>query len=138
MMWFHHVTHKEPSSVVSAVQSYLDGCYASYVVSHGQLVPSWAWLNRCAHGDLATVRSIPEAEPPSLGRVATCSWTWAEYILAKDLLAVVEDDEELLSRIQRQVLIPLEMALIERSKSEVLTAASLVFSVRAAIRSCLT
>lgn len=68
---------------------------------------------------------------------AAASWLRAERLLAAELLAIVDDDEELPFNIQCHVLIPLETALIDSETTEDLTASGLVLSVSAALRSSL-
>lgn len=131
MTRFRRHRKRMPPPVAPAVEAYLDGSYAAFVTKLGKTVPPWAWLNRCAHGELETLRALA---PARLGD----TWARAERVLADELLLIVEDDEELLSRIQCHVLIPLEMALIDREAHEHLTAPGLVLSVRAALRSSLS
>jgi hypothetical protein len=63
---WHRRSRNEPASdscdVWSEAEAFLGGTYAEHLISHGRRVPSWAWLNRVAHGteaDLAALHGHP-------------------------------------------------------------------------------
>jgi len=71
-------------------------------------VPAWAWLNRLAHGFAAEVRALA-AEGASLDD----HWDGAIRFLAGELVARAPDDRSM-ATLQRDALVPLELAMAAR------------------------
>lgn len=139
-MWFrrHKLERISTSTIAVEAAAYLHGSLATCRMALGLSVPSWAWLNRCAHGDLACLNALRSSAPePVTGEESLLTWLQAERLLVDELMEIVDDDEEFLQRVQGQILLPLEGLLIEKENSEEITAATLVHSVRAALRSSL-
>lgn len=129
-------TDSGQSRLVAEIEAFLSGELVAELSQRGDPVPDWAWLNTLAHGDLCHVARLRR---PTLLRVdRTGDWTadaWrtAQGLLAKDLLELSRSDSEALTRLQRTVLVPLELELIQAE--EQLSALELVQSTRAALRS---
>jgi hypothetical protein len=111
------------SGLADEVQAYLAGALVDRLSATRQPVPVWAVLNRLAHADRADLLRLVEgadvdwvAHPSSRQPY----WMPAERFVAGDLLAAARTPEDL-GRTQRATLVPLELALIERSKIERLT-----------------
>jgi len=138
-MWSIRRRQKRDLSLASEVEAYLDGSYAAYRKGLRQSVPSWAWLNRCAHASLATLRRLPREELTE-DALARPDWSWAraERILVGELLSIVGESQEALGRVQQRILIPLELEYLDPEENAQLTAVGLVLSVRAALRSSLS
>ena len=122
---------------VDETESFLSGTFAQEMRARGDAVPGWARLNVLAHGDLATIEGLRQ----SSGATAPAyvdeddAWSSAVRVLATELAALVEGDAGLLMRIQRSVLVPLELRLIQVESRRTLTAPDLVQATRAALRS---
>lgn len=132
-----HCRWRGDSSLAREAEAYLAGRYLALMSQRDGWVPAWAWLNRCAHGDLAILHALSGEASAGLSVVAL-SWASAERLLAAELLAIVDGEEELLRNLQWRVLIPLEIVLIDREGTEELTPRGLILCVRAALRSLLS
>ncbi len=111
------------SGLSDEVEAFLTGRFVDHLAARHEPVPVWAVLNRLAHADSRELRSLVEGFAsdwvihPSL---APPRWLASERFIAGQLLAQAATPEELV-RIQRRVLIPLELQLIERAKQGNLT-----------------
>ena len=123
--------------LITDIEAFLSGDYATCLQRHGEAVPWWASLNRPAHGDL---RDLQEAQRPLPGRndpieaSLSDAWICAERLLVREVLAFVDGDSDLLRLVQRSVLVPLELHLIEQAATSALTALELVQAARQALR----
>ena len=113
------------SSIVSECESFLAGRYAQHLRSAGRTVPPWAWLNRLTHGSAVDIRSLAAGDGDFPGDPRSA----AVRFLAGELLARADDDAGL-AVLQRDVLVPEELALADRWQ-EPLTAGQLVSRVLA-------
>lgn len=106
------------------VEAFLGGWLVEHLRAVGRAVPAWAVLNKPAH---ATVEELMDLARPGDGVRADDAggrepvWRCAQRSLAADLLDAVTTPDEVLG-IQRAVLVPLELWLIERSKTERISA----------------
>lgn len=111
------------TGLADELEAFLAGRYVDFLAARHRPVPAWAVVNRLAHGtrdELARIvegRTGPQASPPQR-RVA---WEESERFLAAQLLARTADAGELLA-LQLASLVPLELALVERVKTERLDA----------------
>lgn len=97
------------SPIVSECESFLAGRYAEHLQSVGRTVPPWAWLNQLSHGLASDIRNLAEGQggcPDDPGNAAV-------RFLAGELL-VRADDAASLAVLQREVLVPEELALANR------------------------
>lgn len=97
------------SSIVSDCERFLAGRYAQHLQSEGRTVPHWAWLNQLSHGSAADIQSLADGHGGRRGDPETA----AVQFLAGELLARA-GDEDALAVLQRDVLIPEELALANR------------------------
>jgi hypothetical protein len=127
-MWFARFRHRpEPdrpgnhpgesrswreSEIGDEVSAVLEGRAAGYFAVRGQPIPPWAVLNRLAHADWSQLTRLVEGNKPGLT---------TERFVAGHLLARAATPDRL-RQIQREVLVPLEMQLIDRGKVDRLTA----------------
>ncbi|HMD46314.1 MAG TPA: hypothetical protein VKG43_09150, partial [Acidimicrobiales bacterium] len=99
--------------LVEEVGAYLDGTALDLFCRRGALVPPWAWLNVLAHGSARAVearaRRHQEVFEPG------GSWGWAVGVLATEMLRAAGGDRAELGRIQREVVLPLEISLLGRA-----------------------
>jgi hypothetical protein len=102
--------------------------------SHGRRVPSWAWLNRVAHGTEADLSALIGGEHPWDGSTnGNTGWHRMVSFLAADLLALARATDQTLSALQREVLVPLELELAREDNHRRLNAAQLVSVALAAL-----
>jgi hypothetical protein len=126
------------SRLIADIEAFLSGEYAGHLRRHRDTVPGWAQLNQFAHGDIETLRTA--RRPLSARRPATFAdpseeaWTTAHELLAGEIIELVGSDPWLLSHLQRNVLVPLELHLMHEGD---LTAFELVQFTRSALRSTL-
>lgn len=133
---------KAPTSdgdvLIAEIEAFLSGDYATYLMRRRREVPGWAWLNSFAHGELTTLReakrSMHPLGTPSHVAGAEKAWFQAQSIVSRDLLRIVEDDPQRLTLVQRSILVPLELRLMELETDAGLTAYDLVQATRAALR----
>lgn len=127
----------------------------------GHVAPGWAWLNAFAHGDLGCIRQVRRLCTEELAALADAqeeawtvsdplensgreaavkqeAWRSAERVLADELLELVDDDNEILRRIQACALLSLELQLLDSKGRDALSLFELVQSTRAALRSILS
>ncbi len=102
----------------------MSGTYADYLKSRGLPVPAWVWINGLAHGGLAEVKSAaatrhvigsPEA---LIAEIACCVLRALQRGAALEML-------------QRNTLIPLELALAARAGRAPTDSVELARSIKA-------
>jgi len=71
---------------------------------------AWMMLNAVAHGRPERVRELAAARPPIPG--SRMSWYQSRAKVAETLVEKSGDDDAELTRLQRDALVPLELALI--------------------------
>jgi hypothetical protein len=94
----------------------------------------WLVVNRLAHAEPATVlRMANEQEPLDASPLrGTPSWAAAEHSLARRLVWAGASDEDM-RLVQRLVLVPLELELIERSVTTTLGLGEIMAAVGKAL-----
>ena len=125
-------------AVANEVEALLAGTYVRHLSACGQQVPAWAYLNEVAHAPRSVLRarvSAWEYARRVVGFGPEVSWRDAEAALASEVIAVADDDDAALSRLQREVLVPLELRLAGSPRAELTSPASLVGVARAALHS---
>jgi hypothetical protein len=111
------------SGLADEVEAFLTGRLVDHLSGCRQPVPAWAALNRLAHADRDELRNLVErggelrVTHPSFVQP---QWMATERFIAGQVLAR-SGTAEALARIQRTMLIPLELQLIEWAKIEPLT-----------------
>jgi hypothetical protein len=116
----------EGTEVGDEVAAFLAGRLVDHYAATGHPVPPWAVLNRVAHAER------PELARLLMGRVAV-AWAGPERLIAAHLLTRAPTPEAL-GALQRDVLVPLELELIERWKPERLGVDEVVAAVVDALR----
>jgi hypothetical protein len=154
-------TSADAAQLVAETEAFLSGEVLCRFLRSGHVAPGWAWLNAFAHGDLGCIRQVRRLcteESATLADAQEEAWTvsdplenswrevavkqeaWrsAERVLADELLKLVDDDNEMLRRIQACALLPLELQLLDFKGRDALSPFELVQSTRAALRSILS
>jgi hypothetical protein len=151
----------ELAELVSETEAFLSGDALSLFQRSGRVAPAWAWLNALAHGDLDCIRRVRKMCTEESAALADAqeeawavsdpledswrevamrreAWRSAERVLADELLELVEDDSEMLRRIQASAILPLELQIFDSEGRDALSPFELVQSTRAALRSILS
>jgi hypothetical protein len=114
-------------------EAFLHGTLAGLLARQLRTLPPWLLVNGPAHATPGELRRLAQGKaapvvlvgaPPSYRG----AWMMAERSVLLHLLATAGDDDEL-GRVQREVLVPLELGLIERSTTESLTLGGIVAEV---------
>ncbi len=115
--WHKKTTHEATlgDEVAAECGAFLEGRFAQLLEARRRTVPSWAWLNQVAHGDLEQLRDLAGNVRPArqLGQPA---WEWPQAVadIAAELLWLVGDDPPALRQLQLEALVPLELELMGR------------------------
>ncbi|HEY7626980.1 MAG TPA: hypothetical protein VH761_07925 [Ilumatobacteraceae bacterium] len=107
-MWFRD-TDPDGRELVRDCEAFLAGRYVEYVLNRGDHVPTWAWTNLLAHGTVEQLRS--PATTFSVNWIELLQpWLQARAYLAGEILDAAYRDGPL-CRVQRKLLVPLELRL---------------------------
>lgn len=103
-------------------EAFLEGRLVEHLVAAHRKVPAWAVLNKVAHASVRELADLVETDAGtgSAGGVAGPLWLSAQRSLASRLVGGGARPDEI-KRVQRAVLVPLELWLIERSKVDTVT-----------------
>ena len=107
MMTIRLLSDPEAMVLVAECEAFLDGRYAELVEGAGAPVPPWAWMNRLAHGTEDELRG----EVDRLGDLH--GWRQTSAYVAAEMLDEVDAGHLTLAALQRDVLVPLELDVIE-------------------------
>jgi hypothetical protein len=118
-------------TLLRETQAFLDGSYAEQFVRKPRMLPAWAVINPAAHGDLARLRALAASRPDLSAMPDACV---AVRALAREVLLLVEDDQELLTALQTAILRPLELELIAACSRTRVSTRQVVSSARAVLR----
>jgi hypothetical protein len=121
--------------LVEGAESFLAGWYEQYLRENGQVIPGWTRLNGVAHGDLNALKcmaqSLNSRDVRPIAGYSDRAWRVAQALVAEEIVTMAMDSPELLQRIQRRVLIPLEFHLMEEER---VTALELVVLIRELVK----
>jgi hypothetical protein len=106
--------------LVKESESFLNGEFAESGVPADEPAPVWVWINLLAHGTAEQLRQ------EAVVRAGTDDWHRARSLLAARLLAAVASGDTSLTVIQRDVLVPLEFAIISSRTADCWSPAQLV------------
>jgi hypothetical protein len=125
------------SGVADEVEAFVEGRLADRIRAQGNSVPAWVALNRLAHADHKTLVQLVEGKgQKQLTPIRPVHpWVEQERFIAAHLLATSGATPEALDRIQQQALVPLELSLIERSRTERLSPEKVLDAGREALDS---
>jgi hypothetical protein len=112
------------SGLADEVEAFLEGRFVDHLATHGQPVPAWAVLNRLAHADHAELVRLVDGDllDPRYGGPKPHAWAVPERFIAANIVVTRGATPEGLREIQRGVLVPLELQLIEDTRHEKMTA----------------
>lgn len=108
--------------VVGEVEAFLTGRLVEHLLTTGRPVPAWAVLNRLAHGALEDVIELAQpGDEVMAGRDRRePGGQRGQRALAAHLVASTATPGDVMD-VQWEVIVPLELWLIERSRSETIT-----------------
>jgi hypothetical protein len=99
------------------VEAFVDGRLVEFLQAADRPVPAWAVLNRLAHARIDELTELAAGGEPPAGEPA---WLRAQRSLAATLVTGATRPADIVS-FQRAVLVPLELWVIQRSRSEAVT-----------------
>jgi hypothetical protein len=148
MSWFESRRMRRVAStsgaarLITDTEEFFAGTYAEHLRRHHEQVPGWARLNTLAHGELSDVRflrrSLAARKAAAFADWHEETWRKAERTLAGEVLEIVRSDADTLARVQRRILVPLELALMNSEAAGGLSVAQLLDSTRSALRSSIS
>lgn len=129
-MWFRDVD-PDGRELVRECEAFLTGRYVEHVLDRGDHVPTWAWTNLLAHAEADQLRC--PAKSFSVNWVELLEpWLQARAYLAGEILDAA-NREGSLSRVQRRMLVPLELRLAADPATRMLTSSHWVAMVLKAL-----
>jgi len=94
-------------------EDFLAGRYHELLAgNHRQAPPGWAWINPLAHVDHAELKRLA-----NLSSARDDPLAFLSYLADELLLRTSDDDDGALRRIQHDILVPLELALLHHASS---------------------
>lgn len=129
-MWFRD-TDPAGRDLVRECEAFLAGRYVEYVLDRGDHVPTWAWTNLLAHGTGEQLSSPTTSFAVNWAELLE-PWLQARAYLAGEILNAAHRDGPL-CRVQRRMLIPLELSLASDPATKFLTPSDWVTKVMKAI-----
>jgi hypothetical protein len=99
--------------LVAEAERFLSGRYLDDAYEANREVPGWVWLSTLAHGDAETLEAAEHwlaVERPVRSEYDT--WGRVLQLLAREIRSMTETTTCTLSDIQRELLVPLELAII--------------------------
>jgi hypothetical protein len=117
--------HEDPD-VVAESEALLSGSWAAAYEQDGSSVPTWAWLNLMAH--------CPDDElDQRVAAIRDQRWRNALAYLACEVRAAGKEQGRTVDEVQRSMLTPLELRMMERRPKEVGSPSALVVEVTRAL-----
>lgn len=106
------------SDLADEVSAFLEGRLVEFYTFKGRPRPAWVALNRLAHADRSELVALVGGD--RRGRLRA-PWATTERFVAARVLAHAPTPARL-DQLQSQVLVPLELALVDRAKAQGLDA----------------
>jgi hypothetical protein len=110
--WPRRRRQSDPVGEVTDVEAFLLGRSVEYFREHHQPVPPWAWLNTVAHRAPGTMDELRVSAVKEKGGTADGAGRTAVETIATALWRQTGGDAAAIGALQRQFLIPLELALM--------------------------
>lgn len=99
--------------LVAEAEHFLRGHYLEVAYGTAHEIPAWVWLSTLAHGDAATLLAAEEWLSTSTARRSEYdTWGRVLQLLARQVRVMTETTPCTLAEIQRDVLVPLELAIL--------------------------
>jgi len=110
--WRRHPRQPDPAGEAADVEAFLLGRSVEYFRARHQAVPPWAWLNTVAHSPPGAVDDLRVPEPGGEGAKAEGAGRRAVETIAHALCRQTRGDPVAIGTLQRELLVPLELALV--------------------------
>jgi hypothetical protein len=104
----------EESAILKGCEEFLTGQLLEEFSGRREYAPDWVWVNVLAHASEADLVSCA-ARGDMAKAIDRCSWEWTTSIVAKMLLNHSVQTTSSVARLQREVVIPIELGLRDRS-----------------------
>jgi hypothetical protein len=104
------------------VEAFIHGRLVDYLLAAGRPVPAWTVLNKLAHASMEELTELAAAnnsEATGAAEAGEPAWVRAQRSLAALTTGGRRPDD--IASLQRKVLVPLELWLVQRSRSEAIT-----------------
>ena len=109
----HQDSHRPGESLVNETEQFLSGGYLEFAFASGRSIPAWAWLASVVHGDeSALIRAQCFVRDHHGTRPEYDCWGRVLQLLARLVLDSARAMGCSVSEIQRELLIPLELAVM--------------------------
>jgi hypothetical protein len=110
------------TALSAETEAFLEGRLVEHLVAAGRPVPAWAVLNKLAHATAQDLAALVDTNggPRHTPDGRTPAWLAAQTSLASRLLRAAAAPDQI-TQLQHRRLIPLELSLIERSRTETIT-----------------
>lgn len=106
------------------LEAFVNGRLVDHLLAVGRPVPAWAVLNRLSHASVDDLIALAAADSSGVAgdaRPGEPAWLCAQRSLAAELVTGAARPDDI-TGVQQAVLVPLELWLIQRSRSEALSA----------------
>lgn len=123
-MWWKSA---DDTTFLDECEAMLEGRGAEFHHDRGERVPAWAWINLLAHGTEADLRMVASE------RVASGDWQEARGYLAEELVCLIDAGLADLDRLQRDVLVPMELEAMREDTTSLARPPQIVVRVLAAL-----
>ena len=138
----HNASTSATERLITETETFLSGDYADHLRRQRERVPAWARLNSLAHANLATIRlskrSVGVKRVAALADWHEENWQRAEQVIAVELVELVKDEPDTLLRVQRRVLIPLELSFMKSEVAGGLSVSEFLDATLSALRSSIS
>jgi hypothetical protein len=98
--------------VAEEVAAFLRGDSVGYFRARSRPIPTWAWINFVAHGSPSAIRLVGRLVPSKREAAKLDPGAQAVWSMAQAVTAYGGGDSAAVTALQRDVLVPLELALM--------------------------
>lgn len=110
--WWGRAVGLPDREVADTAQSLLDGTLPERAGGRARRLPPWAWISALVHGDRHGLEQLACRQGD---RDAAASWAQAVGFLAGEVLDLAGGQDERLVDLQRRILVPVELDLLDQA-----------------------
>ena len=111
-IWRRRPIESDPVAGLAELEAFLGGGSVEYFRRRNAAVPPWTWLNTVAHSVHAAVTNLCEPVPGRPTSRGEAAGRRAVETMATTLCSKAGGDPAAIGALQRELLIPLELALV--------------------------
>jgi hypothetical protein len=115
--------------LLGEIEAFLEGRHVEYRQRTGLRIPTWARLNWLTHSPASALVIRVSACRVDPSRMTHGSWEWAEALLAAEAVTLAGGDPEVVTELQHDCFVPLELALMGPAYHDVLPADLVALSI---------